>query len=383
MQFDWNHLFPPGEPVIALPNWQHPRLLLSARRYDQRWRDSGFYLAFRIRAKLYKQLLRLRAATKTTAVRYAQGDTWVLGEFLDGVVDSPHPPTVWIGTNGASQKWTVRVRGGDGEPVAFVKWGFTESACRRIVAEHGILCALPRGLGPHPLRVGPLAGGTALAMSSINGPLLGRFTRGICARLADFLEILAVQTPLPIDEHPGFAALASDAPTPISAWIEQLADESWPVVIHHGDFAPWNVIDVSKDTIDWGGCLAAIDWESAAMNGVPFLDAAHYHLQIAGLLMKLGPASATSLAVERLMRRPWPALSQVHAAAFTALSAYAAWRRSLDEGGNADEPQQRWHRTIWDRSPLAGRTTLTNMGILPRFPALVSVGVDPTIEPRA
>jgi hypothetical protein len=382
MQFDWNHLFPPGEPVIALPSWRHPRLLLSARRFDRRWRDSGFYLAFRMRAKLYKQLLRLRAATKMTSVRHAQGDGWALGDFLDGIVDSPQPPTVWIGTNGASQKWTIRVRDRDGEPAAFVKWGFSDSACRRIVGEHGILCALPKRLGPYPLRVGPMAGGTALATRPINGPLLGRFTRGVSARLADFLESFAVHTPLPVDDHPGFAALARNAPPPISAWIEQLADESWPVVIHHGDFAPWNLIDVSKDAVEWGGSLMAVDWESAAMNGVPILDVAHYHLQIVGLLRRLGPASAASLVARRLMRRPWPGLSPVHATAFTALSAYATWCRAIEEGTSPDEPRQRWHRTIWDRSPLASRTSLTNMGILSRLPALASVGDDQTIEPR-
>lgn len=373
MQFDWNNLFPPGEPVIALPNWRRPRLLISAHRYDQRWRDSGFYLALRTRTRFYKQFLRLRAAIRAMPVRRAQGRGWILGEFLDGLVDSPQPPSIWIGTAGVAQKWTIRVHDASGKPAAYVKWGFTESARRRIVREHGTLCALPKGLGPNPLKVGPLAGGMALCVQPIVGRPLGRFTRPVSARLANFLEGLSIHTPLDIHEHSGFADLAKDAPAPVLAWIDQLADQSWPVVIRHGDLTPWNLIDLSSEDSDWGGRLAAVDWDNASMNGAPFLDVTHYHLQVAGLLLKRGPASATSFVVERLMRQPWPGLSQVHATAVTALAAYAAWRRAMEDGEGADEHRQRWHRTIWDRSPAARRATLTNLGVLSPLPTLASV----------
>lgn len=373
MPLDWNQLFAPGEPVIALPSWQRPRLLLSARQLEQRWRDSDFYPTQSVRSEVYKQILRLRAAARLSSVRRAEGRGWVLEEFLSGLVDSPRPPTVRIGTPCAAQKWMIRIRGADGKAAAYVKWGVSESACRRIVREHGILCALPKGLGPQPTRVGPLAGGTALCLHPVVGRPLGRYTRKILPRLATFLEALTIQTPLSVDEHSGLAVLARGAPSAVALWIEQLADQPWPVVIHHGDLTPWNLIDVSADRPDWGGCLMAVDWEYALLSGVPFLDAAYYHLQIAGLLKKLSPASAAAFTAARLTRQPWPGLSQCHAMALTALTAYAAWRRAIDDGDGADEPRQRWNRTIWDQPPIRRGATVTNMPVMPSIPALAPV----------
>ena len=40
---DWNIFYPPEEPVIALPNWERPRLLISGRSVRRRWFDSTFY----------------------------------------------------------------------------------------------------------------------------------------------------------------------------------------------------------------------------------------------------------------------------------------------------------------------------------------------------
>jgi hypothetical protein len=382
MQLDWNHLFPPGEPVIALPSWQHPRLLVSARQLAERWRDSDFYPAQSLRGQAYKQVVRLRAAARMSQVRRAEGRNWLLGEFLGGLIDSPMPPTVRIGTACAARKWLIRIPDAGGKPVAYIKWGGSESASRRIVREHGILCALPKGLGPLPTRVGPLNGGTALCLRPIMGQLVGRFIPRIRPRLANFLEGLAIHTPLSIDEHSGFAALAKNAPAPVLTWIEQLADQPWPVVIHHGDLTPWNLIDVSSDRVDWGGRLMAVDWEYASLSGAPFLDVAYFYLQIAVASKKLGPASAVEFTVTRLMRQPWPGLSLAHAEALMALAAYAAWRRALDDGDGADEPAQRWHRTIWDRPPLECTGSLRDLTIMPSMPAPPPVAMGPS-TPRS
>jgi len=367
MPLDWNHLFPPGEPVIALPSWRHPRLLLSARRLEQRWRDSDFYRAQRIRARIYRQMLRLRAAARVAEVRIARGSDWILPKFLSGLVDSPQPPSIWIGTPCSSQKWTIRVPDASGKAAAFVKWGCSESACRRIVHEHSILCALPKGLGPQPLRVGPLGEAMALCLRPIDGQPLHRHAPGTSARLANLLAGLVNHAPLPIDEHPGFADLATDAPAPVRTWMEQLSDHSWPVVLRHGDLAPWNLVEVSADDRGSEGRLIALDWEYGSLRGVWLLDAAYYHLQIAGLLKKLGPERAVALTVRQLMRQPWPGLSQRHAEALTALTAYAAWRRAMCDGDGAEEQRQQWHRTIWDRPPSVRRGTAASMSLIPAF----------------
>ncbi len=129
---------------------------------------------------------------------------------------------------------------------------------------------------------------------------------------------------------------------PIMGMIEALASRPWPVAIQHGDLAPWNLLRGPD------GTLAAIDWECAESEGFPYLDLAHYVLQIAGLVHRWPAQKGLMATVQCLEHKPWPGLDAREAEAITCLAAYLAYRQSNDEGFPKDAPYQLWRRGIWD-----------------------------------
>lgn len=68
------------------------------------------------------------------------------------------------------------------------------------------------------------------------------------------------------------------ADAPVRA-ASRLADTALEACVSHGDFAPWNLIASAPER------LTGIDWESALLQGIPFLDAFHFGL-VTGLLLR-------------------------------------------------------------------------------------------------
>jgi hypothetical protein len=367
---DWNLLFPPDEPVIALPNWDRPKLLLSARTLIGRWRDSAFYPAHRPKARAWRMALRAYAAGGMASIRLATGKRWVLGDFLKDIVDSPLPPAVQIGTKCAAHKWTMEIRQGNGKVAAYVKFGKNQPAFRRLSFEHQLLRNLPKGCGPKLLKFDSLGKGAGLCLSPATGQPIPTGTLPSDPSLMQFLESLTQQAPLPIHRHPAILRLQHNAPPTIANWIDCLSDREWPVVFQHGDLAPWNVF-AAED-----GRLAAIDWEYGSVNGLAYLDIAYYALQIAALIDRL-PADQAMIYATDLLCGPWPALKHHHAQAITALAAYDAWSKALADGDSPDETLQQWQRQIWDRAPGQNRTREKDRSVssMPAVPFVSSVAV--------
>jgi hypothetical protein len=95
--------------------------------------------------------------------------------------------------------------------------------------------------------------------------------------------------------------------------VARLGTAEWPVVLAHGDLSPWNLHE-------WRGACLAFDWEYGRHSGFAYLDAAHYLIQIAGVVKRLEPLRARNLVSEAL--KPWlPARHRSHAAALSALAA--------------------------------------------------------------
>jgi hypothetical protein len=373
---DWNLLFPPDEPVIALPSWDRPKLLLSARTLVGRWRDSAFYPAHRSKARAWRIALRTYAASGMASIRLATGSRWVLGDFLKDIVDSPLPPAVQIGTKCAAHKWTMEIRQGNGKVAAYVKFGNNQPAFRRLSFEHQVLRNIPKGCGPKLLKFDSLGKGAGLCLSPATGQPIPTGTLPSDPGLMQFLESLTVQAPLPVDRHPAILRLQHNAPRAIARWIDCLSDRDWPVVFQHGDLAPWNVF-AGED-----GRLAAIDWEYGAVNGLAYLDIAYYALQIAALIDRLPADDAMKYAANLLSRGSWPALKLQQARAITALAAYDAWTKALADGDSPDEKLQQWQRLIWDREPGQNRASGKNQSVTP-VTAAMPVAFIPNVTPGA
>jgi len=119
-----------------------------------------------------------------------------------------------------------------------------------------------------------------------------------------------------------------------------LANERWPVVINHGDFAPWNLI------LD-GNVARAVDWEEGCMEGFPHLDLCHYLLQTAALVYRWSAGRTLRYVVKYLREQPWPKLGR-HAHNLVRITALHDYCHALDMGVGTEEPFQSWRRRLWE-----------------------------------
>src|SRR5512134_3672805 len=106
---NWEIFFRPGERVIALPSWEHPRLLLPANTLVERVAGSAFYPAFRKTGQLYRWLLRLRAVAGFDASRSATDCPPLRREFMQDVLPGAHVRAVQVGVPGRTCKLTAQL----------------------------------------------------------------------------------------------------------------------------------------------------------------------------------------------------------------------------------------------------------------------------------
>ncbi len=340
---DWRFFFPPGTRVIALPNWQHPRLYLPARYFLESWEMSSFYPASRLGARLYRLMLRIRAAAGALEVRTAHSDGWALGEFVQDTLPQAVSTVVLVGLPGPIQKVTAQLRDEKGRVLGYAKCSEKRAARCRLRWEHYMLSSISKGLGPEVLKYGALEDGDILLKTPIFGkrplsnlpPVEGA---------VDFLTSLVVSSPVPVDEHPWVRGVRERGGEEgkLDACFEVLARKRWPVVVQHGDFTPWNVVQTSE------GRIRAVDWEHGTLEGFPHLDLAHYALQTSALVYRRTPAKAIRYTVKHLTEEPRLALGVAEARVLARLAAYDAYRKTLEDGQSVTSDLQTWRRAVWE-----------------------------------
>ena len=342
---DWDLFFPSGTRVLALPSWRNPRLYVPAPRFGELWKASSFYPASRFPARLYRLLLRSRVAMGLGEVRVARSDGWPLGEFIQDVLPQAVSAGALVGrpTN-PIRKFTVQLRDAKGEVLAYLKYAEKETACRRLRQEHYMLSALPKGLGPEVLKYGTLRNGMALLVT----PILGRPLRPTLPPVegvADFLMSCVISSPTLIETHPWVQSARqwrSSSGVELDAWFEALADRHWPVVVQHGDFVPFNLLQSP------GGAIRAYDWEYGVLEGFPYLDFVNYTVQTSLLFYRSSPAKAAQRAASYLTNEPQFSLSSTEAWALVRLSAYDTYQKLLEDGLAPESEQQAYLRAVWE-----------------------------------
>src|SRR5215210_7118022 len=137
MMDEWNLFFPRGTRVSALPSWRNPRLYLSTQRFVEPWKASSFYPASRFTARLYRLLIRSRAAMGLAEVRVARSDGWPLGKFVQDVLPEAVSAAVLVGEedNKPNAKLTAQLRNGKGEILGYLKYAENRVARRRLDKE--------------------------------------------------------------------------------------------------------------------------------------------------------------------------------------------------------------------------------------------------------
>lgn len=337
----WEAFFPEGARVLALPDWDSPRLYVSAHGFFERWEKSAFYPASRLRGRLYRLLLRTRAAAGLSATRAARSEGWVLGEFAQDVLPRAASVAVLVGEPSPVQKMTARLWDSKGRILGYVKYAEQGPARKRLRQEHSVLVRLPAGVGPTPLKYGPVAGGEAL----ISAPLSGKHppaTLPPSDEVSGFLRKLVMSPPLPLAVHPWVRNVRERSEMDVDPWLDALAGRDWPIAIQHGDLAPWNMLRGPE------GALGAVDWEYGNLRSIPYLDLVHYVLQVSFLVLGWSPPKAVRYAVGRLTEQRGCGLRYGEARALIRLAAYDVYLKHLEDGYARDPEVHDWLRAIWE-----------------------------------
>jgi hypothetical protein len=340
---DTGLFFPPGERAMVLPNRRNPRLYLLSRDPFQRWQETSFYPATRLRAKLYRLSVRLRAATRLAPVVQVRSSDWPLGEFVEDVMPQISSAIVLVGTHHPTRHLTAQLRDGKGRVLGYLKFAEAGVARKRLRQEWIMLSNLPEGIAPEPVKFGPFGNGEAMLESALAGKPPPA-TLPPPADIMGVLESLPTSSPRSLEVHPWVRRMRDGGTPQLDAFLEPLADRAWPLTVHHGDFAPWNLLRMSD------GTLRVIDWEYGSLEGFPYLDLVHYILQISALIYRKAPLSAARFASTYLSLRPHLGLNATEARALTSLAAYAAYRKSSEDGREPDAGLQPWRRAIWEGS---------------------------------
>jgi len=317
--------FPLEVVLFALPNRRQPKLILTAGSCRQRWRESAWLPAYRLSARLYRLAIRLAysLAPKFFLMRgttQPQIDTNKHGSrppgtrnnHFESVGELKHEPNlrlvVRIGTADVRQKLTLLWLDQSSNIVKVTKLAATPLAVELVGREAQMLAALPSNVGPKLIRstensvtFEPVLGKSIAAKLPASprdklwqqiDRLLISFSTTIPASSLPYLASLNQTKVFPASNHPALRPLLEADARAIN-WVKDLSDRLWPIVIEHGDFAPWNLLQTENG-------LCAIDWEDGRLEGFPGVDLVHYIIQTGALMHKWRAERIRTYALERL-----------------------------------------------------------------------------------
>jgi hypothetical protein len=327
----------PGRHAV-LPGRARTRLVFPWSTPLMRWRYSALYPVHRPIMRWYRLALRLKSAAGLAPSAPFEGDGAELrGALRECLPEEPAASVVMVGQTSPIQKATVQLWGAAGV-AAYLKFAKKPAAQARIRNEHEVLTRLPEEIAPRALRLIPHRGGLALVTSPVAG-------RQMPARMSSLLAALPLLGRLcgaeryAAGEHPWLRAAAERHPELLARWMPELAGRTWPAVIMHGDFAPWNLFR------DAGGRVRAIDWEFASLKGFPYLDQAHFILQVMMLIERRDTPAALRGATDLLTGGE---VSERLAGVLVRMSALADYDRAISDGCGTEHPALRRWREVWE-----------------------------------
>jgi len=335
-------VFPPGTPLLALPSWREPRVVLSNLGSPmRRWRDSAFYPATRSTARLYRLALRGKAAAGWGEVRRASYCRWRLREFIGDCLPPLGSAVLQTRPSGPAQKFTIQLHDRFGAIIGYIKYASEPLAQRRLTQEHAMLVRVPAGLGPVPLKFGQMGDGLALLVT----PVRGRYVRAKLPptrKVLEFAYSLQVSPAIALAAHPYVCAMRERVGTRLDGIFEDLRVRTWPIVLQHGDLVPWN-LRWSRNSKS----LSAFDWEFGTPNGFPYIDLAQFIMQVAFLIYSCPPVASATYATRWLAGQSAHGLTEREARAVVRLAMFGAYTWAEEEYPDS-HPIQIWRRSIWE-----------------------------------
>lgn len=332
-------LFSSDSQVRALPTSRNPRLLLTGSTVKRRWQESALYPAHRRVAKWYRFFLRLKVATGLGLIAPVINDHSKINDFIKDIFPDVDSAALLIGSAGPNQKNIIQLWSRERGVVGYIKYAETLIARSRLENEYKMLGCIPKGIGPDILKYTSFNDGKALVLSPI-------FGRAMPVNLPppywihEFLNGLQISPCMGINEHPGVRFFQEKYGSVVLPWLESLSQRKWPVVVYHGDFAPWNVLHWSH------GSVAAIDWEYGLSESLPHLDLIHYFLQVGRLIRFWAPRQARVFVINYLLRHCSLGLNEIEG--LVSLSAYHAYREAIVDGHVENSNRVLWWRSVWE-----------------------------------
>jgi hypothetical protein len=252
----------------------------------------------------------------------------------------------------------LSLRGGN---LAFAKLSGSRVARDLVAHEAKVLLALaalpgPDRVAPRLLFAGEVDGTSMVVQTPINGRPVGTELTPAHER---FLEVLRSS------ERPSAASAGIIASARRQAWslptprtdLLAILDEIMPLLrrlpvpstITHTDFVPWNL---RQDR----GAIAAFDWDTAELDGLPLYDEVH-HLMVVGLLVHRWTTGRAFDCLQRFASSAPLGLRPEHARALQAVYFIHSILRFLVQGHSGDDPVVRWYREVLCRlhPPATGR----------------------------
>jgi hypothetical protein len=300
MNGELRQLFSGGAPgdsetrrFTVLTRYGHPLLYLPRKR-AQALTALALYPAQRPLARVARSLMFLACSAGLTRLLPAASLPLAagapLGQFLGALLNQKTVPDFAIlagNPNAPGRRFILLLFDAHDRPCAVVKAGTGPEAIRLLEREIAVLQHLPpAALGIPRLRSTHQGSGLhALALDYVQG---NAPQGGECHRMYEVLAswIDTTQT-IPLGEVPAWQRLSGACPDHPMLKSAQARLESTPFhpVLHHGDFAPWN-IKVTRDA-SW----RVLDWERGELIGMPCWDWFHYQVQV-GLLVERRSTSA-------------------------------------------------------------------------------------------
>ncbi|MEI6891606.1 MAG: phosphotransferase [Pontiella sp.] len=350
-----------ADQAAILPSIVNPKLVLPLCGLRLRWRLSKFYPAFSIRAKPWRMLQRFRALFGLVS-KLSDQNNEKLHQFIYEIFPDITHTSVLLGTPGPTRKIIVQLWAGK-QMVGYLKVATTVAAAEKIQTETNVLEKLPEGCGPKLLKYSDLDGNKAMLLSLVEGEMLNASLLaitpedgGIMVELNTYLERLNVRDDtFAIGDHPAIVRLREGVAGDRGAGKGEISHQSsvirlqgfeeiifplrkrtWPLVIQHGDFAPWNVFRLPD------GSLCSIDWEEGCVEGFPFFDLIHFIGQTAFLCQKWSQKRTLDYLYETL--RPMLGSSASSIIKLGLLSSYVSLQQTVGD----DHPIQKWRKDMWE-----------------------------------
>ncbi len=261
--------------LVPLPPVGRSRVLIWAATPRDRYLVARHFPASRSAARLVKALCRAYAPV--------------------GVPSQPLPDLLKCETVGHRIRTAVRMavlmdNSNRGRLVVIAEYRDGRGVCikiadmpfdARLAREAAMMRALPDEISPRLIACQPDIGNRSVIVTElVQGAWSKRSLIPNRTAAKALLATASVQL-YRAEDHPWIRSLLdSDRSGAANAFVGRLRGLSFPTVVAHGDFAPWNVIETAD------GGIRLIDWESGTLDGFPFVDEAHWVLQVAGLVKR-------------------------------------------------------------------------------------------------